>query len=256
MRRPVEDLGLFYTTPEGRVVQSMVSRKLSEAWPDVAGLDVLGLGYTTPFLDMFNTARRVISAMPAAQGAEIWPEELKSRTVLVDEYNTPFPSGLFDRLFLMHSLEEASNASGLLYEASRLMAPNGRMILAVVARGGLWTHAERTPFGHGQPFSRSQLEAILRNAELEPVAWSHALYVPPMRSMLRWAQMFENWAPKIWPYPGGLILIEACRRSVRVPVRGAAVSVIDELRDVLGVKAPTPAANFEGISRVKNTDKA
>lgn len=243
MRRPVDDLGLFYASPEGRVTQAVVSRKLSEAWADVNGLDVLGLGYTTPYLDLFSQARRVISAMPAAQGAQAWPEELKSRTALVDEYNTPFPSALFDRIFIMHGLEEASDASALLEEMSRLLAPSGRIILAVAARGGFWTHAERTPFGHGQPFSRAQLENILRNAELEPVAWSQALYVPPLRSFLRWADVFENWAPKVWPYRGGLILMEAARRAVRAPVKAAAASVIDDLREVLGVKAPTPAAN-------------
>ncbi|MFT3997394.1 MAG: methyltransferase domain-containing protein [Asticcacaulis sp.] len=241
MRRTVSELSRFYATPEGAVTRRMVAQKLNEAWPDVTGSDILGMGYTTPYLDVFNgTARRVLTAMPAAQGAEIWPEGLKSRSVLVDEQHTPFPSALFDRIFLMHALEEASNPEGVLLEASRLLTTNGRLILAVVARGGLWTHAEKTPFGHGQPFSRTQMEALLRAADLEPLAWSHALFVPPLRSLLRWAQAFEDWAPRIWPYTGGLILMEAGKRAIHAPVRGTAVSVIDEIKDKLGVPLPQP----------------
>jgi SAM-dependent methyltransferase len=243
LRRNVQDLNRFYTTPEGAVTRRVVAQKLSEAWPDVVGLDILGIGFTTPYLEYFQKARRVIAAMPAAQGAEIWPEGLKCRSTLVDEQHTPFASALFDRIFLMHGLEESKNPEGILLEASRLLSTNGRLIIAVVARGGLWTHAEKTPFGHGQPFSRAQLEHALRQADLEPVAWSYALYVPPMRSFLRWAQTFEDWAPKIWPYTGGLILMEAAKRSVRVPMRPTTASVIDELRDALGVNAPQPAAN-------------
>lgn len=242
MRRSVQDLSRFYATPEGAVTRRVVADKLAEAWPDVAGCDVLGLGYATPYLEAFNNARRVIAAMPAGQGAEIWPEGLKCRSVLVDEQFTPFPAALFDRIFLIHGLEESSNPEGMLMEASRLLTTHGRIIIAVAARGGLWTHSEKTPFGHGLPFSRSQLENALRNAELEPVAWSHALYVPPMRSFMRWAQAFENLAPKIWPYTGGLILMEAGKRNVRVPVKSATSSVIHDLREVLGVASPRPAA--------------
>ncbi|ESQ80148.1 class I SAM-dependent methyltransferase [Asticcacaulis sp. YBE204] len=247
MRRTVSELSRFYATPEGAVTRRMVAAKLNEAWPDLTGCDVLGLGYTTPWLDLFPAeARRVIAAMPAAQGAEIWPEGLKSRCVLVDEHYTPFPSAMFDRIFIMHGLEEAPNPEGVLMEASRLLTTNGRLILAVTARGGLWTHAEKTPFGHGQPFSRSQLEHLLRAAELEPLAWSHALFVPPMRSCLRWAQTFETWAPRIWPYPGGLILMEAGKRAIRSNIRGTATSVIDDLRDALGVPQPQPVHPVAG----------
>jgi len=247
LRRTVSELSRFYATPEGGVTRRMVAQKLAEAWPDVTGSDVLGLGYTTPYLDGFNAqARRVIAAMPAAQGAEIWPEGLKSRSTLVDEQHMPFASALFDRIFLMHVLEEAASPEAVLMEASRCLTTNGRLILAVVARGGLWTHAEKTPFGHGQPFSRTQLEALLRAAELEPIAWSYALFVPPLRSLLRWSQTFEDWAPRIWPYTGGLILMEAGKRVIRAPVRGTAASMIDEIKDKLGVPLPQPTQPVAG----------
>ena len=70
MRRDVLELREFYAQPLGRAVREMLSRKIAEAWGDAAGLDVMGFGYATPFLDGFVAARRVVAAMPAAQGVE------------------------------------------------------------------------------------------------------------------------------------------------------------------------------------------
>ncbi len=243
MRRSVEDLIAFYNSPEGAVARRLVGHKLCEAWPDVRGLDILSIGYGTPYLDPFNEARRVISAMPATQGAEIWPADLKVRSALVEEEALPFPSALFDRILLIHALEESRTPQGLLLEASRLLAPNGRVIIAVAARGGFWAHAEKTPFGYGQPYSRMQLEAALRDAELEPLAWSYALYAPPARSLLRWAKALESVLPVLWPLRGGLILMEAGRRPfVATTARVSTSTLLQELRGVLAPQQPVPTS--------------
>ena len=74
MRRDVLDLRQFYASPLGRAAREMVARKVAEAWADAGGLDVLALGYATPFLDRpASAARRAVAAMPAAQGVEAWP---------------------------------------------------------------------------------------------------------------------------------------------------------------------------------------
>ena len=233
MRRSVDDLNRFYAMPEGAAARRLVRRKIGDAWPDVRGLDVLGIGYCTPYLDGFAEARRVLQAMPAAQGAEIWPSDLKVRSTLVEEEALPFPTALFDRILMVHALEESQAPHALLLEAARLLSPNGRLIVAVAARGGFWAHAEKTPFGYGQPYSRSQLESAIRDAELEPVAWSYALHVPPWRSLLGWADAFEAVVPRIWPLAGGLILMEAARRPFVANTVRAPTSLLKELQAVL-----------------------
>ena len=67
-----------------------------------------------------------------------------------------------------------------------------KLFVAVAARNGLWSNAEETPFGHGRPWSRSQLEAVLRAADLEPSGWTRALYAPPFNWTARWAEGFEQ----------------------------------------------------------------
>lgn len=237
MRRTVEDLNRFYASPEGAMVRRLVGNKLAEAWPDLRGLDMLGIGYCTPYLEGCVEPRRVLSAMPGGQGAEIWPADMKVRTVLVEEEALPFPSALFDRILMMHALEEAPAPQNLLLEASRLLSASGRLIIGVAARGGFWAHAERTPFGYGQPYSRLQLEAALRDAELEPLAWSYALYAPPWAAVRRWAAPLERILPAIWPISGGLILMEAARRPFVAQTRAAQKSLLRELQ---GALAPAP----------------
>lgn len=242
MRRSVEDLNRFYGSPEGEVARRLVTLKLDEAWSDVRGLDVLGIGYCTPYLGHFPEARRVVQAMPAAQGAEIWPADLKVRTALVEEEALPFPTGLFDRILMIHALEESLTPRGLLLEASRLLSPSGKLIIAVASRGGWWAHSEKTPFGHGQPYSRHQLENALRDAELEPLAWSYALYAPPVPPFLGWAGPLENILPRIWPLRGGLILMEAGRKPFVAHTVKVQPSLLQELRGVLAPQQPVPTS--------------
>ena len=59
------------------------------AWPEALTqrwkVDI-GLGYATPFLGPFRAAaRRVVAAMPAQQGVEVWPYEAHNLACLVGE---------------------------------------------------------------------------------------------------------------------------------------------------------------------------
>lgn len=241
MRQSVELLSQFYATAAGQVVRTILRARIQEAWQDTKGLDVLGIGYTTPIMDMFSDSRRALMAMPGAQGAEIWPQQAKVRSVLVEEEALPFATGLFDRIVMVHALEEAKSPSALLNEASRLLAPNGKLIIAVASRNGLWARSEKTPFGHGQPYSRSQLEKALNDAELEPLAWSYALYTPPLQALMGWAGAIERYAPLLVPLNGGLILMEAARRPFVAQTRAQERSLMDEVRDLL-TGSPVPTA--------------
>jgi len=225
MRRDVVELRRFYAGPLGHAVREMVGRKVDEAWGYATGLDVLALGYATPFLDGLSRARRLVAAMPAGQGVEVWPTAL-SRTgggnlaCLADENGLPFPNALFDRVLVVHGLEEADDPLAFLREVWRVLAPSGRVILTASARSGLWANAEGTPFGSGRPFTRSQLEELAREAELEPLAWSRALYVPPIESLARYAEGFEQVGARLWPRFAGLILLEAVKQTFAVKPRG------------------------------------
>lgn len=221
MRRDVLDLRAFYAAPLGRAARTMLTRKVVEAWGDVRDLDVLGLGYATPFLDAARlNARRVVAAMPAQQGVEVWPLGERNQACLVEEAALPLPNAMFDRVLAVHALEEADDPAALLAEIGRVMAPTGRLIVAVASRDGAWAGAETTPFGHGRPYSRSQLERLIRDAELEPAGWTRALYVPPFGAMAGWSEGFEQVGARLWPRFAGLILMEAIKQTFAVKPQG------------------------------------
>ena len=217
MRRDVLTLREFYAGALGKAARVMVARKLAEAWRGLSGLDLLGLGYATPFLDPMRAgARRAIAAMPAAQGVEAWPLGEPNDAALVDEAALPFPNALFDRVLCAHALEESESPLAMLREVGRVLAPSGRVIVVTAARHGLWAEVESTPFGHGRPFSRLQLDELIREADLEPAGWTRALYAPPIGWAARWAEGFEHAGAVLWPPFAGLILMEAVKQTYAV----------------------------------------
>lgn len=220
MRRDVLDLRAFYASPLGGAARRMISAKVEQAWGSVKGLDVLGLGYATPFLNITRDARRIIAAMPAAQGVEAWPNTHHNLACLTDETALPFTQALFDRVLAVHALEESGDPAALMREVSRVMSPQGRAIVAVAARHGLWAHAEKTPFGHGRPFTRRQLEMLIADAELEPSGWTRALYLPPLAFAAPWADGAEQLGSRILPGFAGLILMEAIKPAFAVRPKG------------------------------------
>jgi len=222
MRRDVLDLRKFYATPLGRAARAMIAAKVGEAWDSGSGLDFLGLGYATPYLEPYRArARRTVAAMPAQQGVEIWPAEGKPAACLADEAALPFRNAFFDRILMIHALEESENAAASLTDACRVLAPAGRLIVVAANRRGAWSNAEDTPFGHGRPYTRLQLEALMREAGLEPVAWSRALYLPPWSWAEPWAAAFEQAGARLWPMWSGVIMMEGVKQTFAVKPKGA-----------------------------------
>ncbi len=215
MRLTVEELARFYGCPRGEAAQSLIARRVMALWPHLNGLDVLGVGFAEPYLAPYRPgARRLIALSPAAQGARPWPREGRNVCALGPEHSLPFRDSAFDRILLAHLLEEADALSGTLAEASRALAPSGRIMLIATHRTGLWARAERTPFGHGRSFSRGQLTRLLEGAGLEPRFWAGALFAPPVEwpMVTRAALAWERTGERIWPGLGGVILVEAVKQ--------------------------------------------
>jgi len=249
MRRSIEELRTFYGEPSGALARRLLARRLEDAWGEAANCDVLGIGYATPWLDAFVGARRVVAAMPGGQGVELWPASGKNRTLLVDDRRLPFAAGSFDRILLIHALEEADDAQGLMTEAVRALSPAGRIILVAAARGGLWARSESTPFGHGRPFTRGQLERLVRGAGLEPTAWSQTLYVPPWTPLLPLADGFEQVGKRLMPGAAGVILLEATRQAYARIRPGGAVAPAMARAPAL---QPQPATRATGGAAGRN----
>jgi SAM-dependent methyltransferase len=195
MTPDVAGLIAFYKSPLGRIARSLVREEVRRLAGDVAGLRVMGLGFATPYLRFcLEPAERLVALMPARQGASSWPREGPSRTVLCDPLEMPLTDAAIDLTIAVHAFEHAADASELMRELWRVSAPNARLIVVVPRRRGLWAQWDNTPFGTGHPFSRGQLDQLLRSHSFTPLAWRDALYLPPLqwRPVLKSARVFER----------------------------------------------------------------
>ena len=211
----VVDLRDFYANDLGRITRRMIRRKLRSIWPDVSGQSVLGLGYAVPYLQSFQgEATRVISAMPAGQGILHWPDDGKNLTALVDEFELPLADLSMDRVVLVHALECAEQIRPLMREIWRVMSESGRLIVVAPNRRGLWARFERTPFGHGLPYSSGQLSKLLRDTMFTPVDTHRALYLPPTRSRMMHsaAPALETLGSRAFSTFAGVIVMEAVKQ--------------------------------------------
>src|ERR1700754_812646 len=109
----------------------------------------------------------------------------------------------------------------MLREMWRVLAPEGRLLLIVPNRRGLWARFDTTPFGYGRPYSRRQLERLLTGAMFTPLEWSGALYMLPSDRMLRWATAFERVGSRLWPAFAGVIIVEARKELMGALPAGA-----------------------------------
>lgn len=241
MSLDVVDLRDFYSHGLGVVARRFVGRGIRARWPDVHGLRLLGIGYATPYFGLFREeAERCLAFMPAAQGVVKWPTDRPALSALVGENELPLTDAAVDRVLLVHALEMTDDAFALLREAWRVLAPNGRLLAVVPNRRGLWARTDTTPFGHGRPYSRTQITSILRETWFTPNGWGEALYVPPIARnwFLRSAVAWERAGATISAPFAGVHIVEATKQVYRaIPARREKRKLVPTLEPVL---APSP----------------
>jgi len=211
----VVDLREFYASRLGITTRRSIMARLKPLLGDMTGRSVMGLGFAQPYLeDGFGEARRVLSFMLARQGVIQWPEDGFVRSALVDEFDLPLLESSIDLALVAHGLELSDSPEEMLKEVWRVLAPQGRLLLIVPNRRGMWARFDSSPFGHGQPFSRPQLTRLLREGQFSFNSWSQALYFPPIGrpSVLAIAGALEKTGRRLMPALSGVVIVEAVKQ--------------------------------------------
>jgi SAM-dependent methyltransferase len=202
----------FYKSPLGRVSRQLVREEIVRLSGKVTGLRVLGLGFATPYLRFtIEPAERVIAFMPARQGSSAWPREGPSHTVLCDPLEMPLTDSAVDLIIAVHAFEHSTDAEEQMRELWRVSAPNARLIVVVPRRRGVWAQVDSTPFGAGHPYSKPQMDKLLRDHSFVPEVWRDALYLPPInRSMvIKSTRFFERTGRFFGPAFAGVLIVSA-----------------------------------------------
>jgi SAM-dependent methyltransferase len=204
----------FYETALGGLTAKLLRQILLDIWPTCTGLALLGLGHAGPYLRLWREqSARAIALSPAQLGPAPWPAGRASLACTAEEDALPFPDMSFDRILLIHGLEQAENARRSLREAWRLLKDDGRIIVVAPNRRGIWAYAESTPFGHGQPSSDGQLARLLNSLFFTVEKQQQALFAPPLnwRLNLKTFHLWEKAGSTIAPQLAGLTIAEASK---------------------------------------------
>ncbi len=211
----VYDLRAFYECRRGKIIHPILQSKILSIWPDAKGLRMAGCGYAVPFLTPYMAeAERVVSIMPARLGVHHWGHDGKNLTCLAEESELPIETESIDRLLLVHSLEHTEIIGPYLQEIWRVMKSNGRILIVAPNRRGFWSRAEWSPFGHGTPFSASQLISTLRDNMFIVERTERALYMPALRSivLLRACLPLEQYGRHVMGGMAGVLMVEASKQ--------------------------------------------
>jgi SAM-dependent methyltransferase len=234
MRPEVLTLYRFYQSPLGLAVAPLIAERVKALMPARTGSVTVGVGYALPYLDALalrdaDTEARYLAFMPAQQGVCHWPKAHGSRTALVEEYHLPLADSSVDRVVLAHALEHSNRPKHLLREIWRILAPGGQLVLVVPNRRRSWSALDITPFGHGRPYSKTQLYELMTEQMLPPEGWDTALMLPPMMvpGMAKMMRFWERPIHTLGRNLGGVLVV-----SARKQVYGALPKVMKRPRTV------------------------
>ena len=212
MNPDVNRLIEFYKSPLGKIARALVREEVVRLAGNVDKRRVLGLGFVSPYLRFsLEKAERVLVFMPARQGASAWPREGPSHTVLCDPLEMPLTDAAIDLIIAIHTFEHVADAEELMRELWRIAAPNARLVVVVPRRRGMWAAADTQPVGDGKPFSRPQLERLLRDHSFVPEQWRVALHLPPVnhRFFIKLARFWERFGRLFGPLFSGVFVVSA-----------------------------------------------
>ena len=227
MHLDVVEIRDFYASALGLRVRQQITQKIQEHWPGGDRLSLAGIGYPSPYLRPFlETSYQVAAFNPAGQGGLIWPAEGPLRSTLIDEDMLPVADECFDRVIEIHGLEFFSDVEMHLKEVWRVMKPEGRLLLIVPNRSGLWARVDTTPFGNGQTFSREQLRDLLIRSWFRPLSIEPLVHFAPFETKLKLATSpaIERIGAKVWPRFSGMLLVDAIK-EVAQPIRPKGIKV-------------------------------
>lgn len=211
----VYDLRAFYECKRGKIIQPILQEKILSLWPDAKGLRLLGAGYAVPFMEPYlDEAERSFAVMPAQFGVHAWTPRQKNLACVSSEEDLPIETESIDRILAIHGLEFCDHTDLCLQEYWRVLKSTGRILLVIPNRRGFWARAEWSPFGHGTPFSLSQVTRLLRENFFVIERVDRALYLPAIRSsmLLRSFLPLEGYGRYVMGGMSGVLLVEASKQ--------------------------------------------
>ncbi|NHO33090.1 methyltransferase domain-containing protein [Acetobacter sp. LMG 1636] len=214
MQDEVRTAAAFYTGSAGERTVHLLGPYLTQRWPDLKGQRLLGLGFAAPYLPLWDgqTALSVSARLDSATQCEAGRMQY-CRECVVSGRQLPFDDLSFDRVLMIHALETSHAGHELLRAVWKVLRDDGRLLLVVPNRRGVWAFSDTTPFGQGTPFSQRQLRVRLEQSMFHVENSRTGLYPPPFPRLggRRAGEAIEKAGRSVLPTFGGAVIVEAVK---------------------------------------------
>ena len=216
----VDKLIKFYDSFLGKAAVQLIEARLKNTFQDTMNLKILGIGYPVPWIENFSViARDLFLGTPSEFNDFKWSRNMLNQSFVFDHISLPIPDFYFDKVFICHLIEISSEVEKLISEIWRILDGQGKLILILPNRLGLWSRNENNPFGQGTPFSSFQIVSLLSQNGFKNIKINFSLYFPPVENkiVLNNADKFEFIMSKIFPSMGGIMIVEATKSIYAIP---------------------------------------
>jgi SAM-dependent methyltransferase len=201
-------LSEWFGTPLGAHLIELELGHFDREVADVFGFNALQLGL--PEYDFLRANRIAFRTRTAIEGAAGF---------LSDPCALPLRSGAIDLVVLPHTLEFSANPHQVLREVSRILMPEGHVVVSGFNPWSLWG-ARRMASRNGdfpwcgQFINLPRMKDWMALLGFEVAAGRMACYVPPLASE-KWRRRFgfmDAAGDRWWPFAGGLYVLHGIKR--------------------------------------------
>lgn len=126
MAENVAELKVFYDSPAGHRQCRIIRAKITDRWRFVKKENIIGFGFTLPYLPLFSNENQTIALMPPEMGALDLHQGMPC--VMADEAMLPLRNEMIDRIITAHALENITDPHSLIAEFWRVLKPYGRAL--------------------------------------------------------------------------------------------------------------------------------
>lgn len=195
----------WYQQPCGQALAETIDQQLQTLFPSLFGVRFLQLGLAGEA--RWANISPIMHKLFLSPSAEYHPSGL----ALPDEL--PIEADSIDVVFLPHTLEFYSHPQAILNEVSRVLAPDGHVIILGINPGSLWGLCRwRKRFE--LPQKPLAVSCISRHLEKDhcKVRWFSSFFFRPPVETETWLQrlkFLDSVGKVCWPYPGGAYIMVA-----------------------------------------------
>jgi SAM-dependent methyltransferase len=218
MSNDILTLQQFYNSNLGRVFELSITSQIKKFWHNAKKEHVLGIGYCLPYLiHYYHDAESIIYATMAHQGVTAWPPgEDTNCATLVYEDLLPFAGSSFDKILVIHGLEESHSTQKILRELWRVLKENGQLIIITPNRRGLWIQSEQLSLDYNHLYTMSQLSQEMRQTSFTILNKSSFLYHVPNQNHFtkKVSYILQYIGPLLLPQFSGMLCIQATKHVI------------------------------------------